>query len=54
MIIFCRAFPTLNSKPVDTLVKKGLTLSLDQCPKTEDKMEIMNNVPNASVIGSLI
>jgi len=39
---------------VDTSGKKGLTLNLDQCSKTDDKIETMNNVPYASVIGSLM
>jgi len=43
-----------NSKPVDTLVEKNLALSLDQCPKTDGKIETMHNVPNASVIRSLM
>jgi len=32
------------SKPVDTLVEKGLTLSLDQCPKTDQEKEKMKDV----------
>jgi len=42
------------SKPVDTPVEKGLTLSLDQCPKTEQEKEKMKDVPHASAIGSLM
>ena len=42
------------SKPVDTPVKKGLTLSLDQCPKTDKEKERMSNVPYASAVGSLM
>jgi len=42
------------SKCVGTPVEKGLTLSLDQCPKTDKEMERMNNVPYASAIGSLM
>ena len=41
------------SKPVDTPVEKGLTLSLDQCPKTDKEKEAMSNVPYASAVGSL-
>jgi len=41
-------------KPVDTLVEKGLTLSLDQCPKTDKEKERMNNIPYASAVGSLM
>ena len=43
-----------HSKPVDTPVEKGLTLSLDQCPKTDQEKETMKNVPYASAIGSLM
>ena len=42
------------SKPVDTPVEKGLTLSLDQCPKTDKEKERMSNVPYASAVGSLM
>ena len=42
------------SKLVDTPVEKGLILSLDQCPKTYKENERMNNVPYASVVGSLM
>jgi len=42
------------SKPIDTLVEKGLTLSLDQCPKTDKEKERESNVPYASTIGSLM
>ena len=42
------------SKPVDTLVEMGLTLSLDQCPKTDKEKERMSNVPYASTVGSLM
>ena len=42
------------SKPVDTPAEKGLTLSLDQCPKIDKENERMNNVPYASVVGSLM
>jgi len=42
------------SKPMDTPVEKGLTLSIDQCPKTDKEKERMSNVPYASAIGSLI
>ena len=37
-----------HSKPVDTLVEKGLTLSLDQCPKTDQEKEKMKDVSYAS------
>jgi len=42
------------SKPMDTPVEKGLTLSLDQCPKTYKEKERMSNVPYTSAIGSLM
>ena len=38
------------SKPVDTPVKKGRTLSIDQCPKTDKEKERMSNAPSASAI----
>jgi len=40
------------SKPVDTPVEKGLTLSLEQCPTTDDEKQKMSNVPYASAVGS--
>jgi len=43
-----------HSKPVDTPVEKGLTLSLDKCPKTDQEKEKMKNVPYASSVGSLM
>jgi len=43
-----------NSKPVNTSIEKGLTLSLNQCPKIDDEIEIVINVSYASVIGSLM
>jgi len=42
------------SKPVDTPIDKGLTLSLDQFPKTDQEKEKMKDVPHASAIGSLM
>jgi len=42
------------SKPVDTPVEKGLTLSLAQCPKTDKEKERMSNFPYASAVGSLM
>jgi len=42
-------FRMYNSKHIDTPVEKSLTLNLDQCSKTDDEIEIMNNVPNSSV-----
>jgi len=42
------------SRLVDTPVEKGLTLSIDQCPKIGKEQERMSNVPYASAIGSLM
>ena len=42
------------SKPVATPVEKCLTLSLDQCPKTDQQKEKMKDVPYASAVGSLM
>jgi len=42
------------SKAVDTPVENGLTLSIDQCPKTDKEKERMSNVPYAGAIGSLM
>jgi len=40
------------SKPMDTLVEKGPTFSLDQCPKTDKEKERIGNVLYISAIGS--
>ena len=42
------------SKPVDTPVKRGLSLSLEQCLTTDDEKQKMSNVPYASAVGSLM
>jgi len=42
------------SKLVDTPVKKGLTLGLEQCPTIEDEKQKMSKVPYASAVGSLM
>jgi len=42
------------SKSMDTPVEKSLTLSLDQCPKTDKEKERMSSVPYASAVGSLM
>jgi len=42
------------SKPVDTPVEKGITLSLDQCLKTDKEKERMSSIPYASAVGSLM
>ena len=46
-------FRMYYSKPVDTPVKKDLTLNLDQCPKINKETERMSNVPYASAVESL-
>ena len=43
-----------NSKPIDTQIEKGCTLSLDQCPKNDEEENQMSKVPYASAIGSLM
>jgi len=37
-----------------TPVEKGITLCLDQYPKTDKEKERMNNAPYASTVGSLM
>ena len=41
-------------KPIYTSVKKGLIVSVDLYPETNDEKEVMNNVPYASTMGSLM
>ena len=43
-----------NSKPIDTLIEKGHTLSLEDCPKLEKEKREMARVPYASAVGSLM
>ena len=43
-----------NSKPIDTPIEKGYTLSLEDCPKSEKEKREMVRVPYASAVGSLI
>ena len=43
-----------NSKPIDTPMEKGCTLTLDQCPKNVEEKNQMSKVPYASAIGSLM
>ncbi|GAV67226.1 zf-CCHC domain-containing protein/rve domain-containing protein/RVT_2 domain-containing protein/gag_pre-integrs domain-containing protein/UBN2_2 domain-containing protein, partial [Cephalotus follicularis] len=43
-----------NSKPVDTPMEKGSTLSLDQCPKNNEEKIRMSKVPYAAAVGSLM
>ena len=37
-----------------TPVEKGLALNFDQCPKTDQEKEKMKDVPDVSVVGSLM
>ena len=43
-----------NSKPIDTSIEKGHTLSLKGCPKSEKEKREMARVPYASAVGSLM
>jgi hypothetical protein len=43
-----------NSKPVDTPIEKGYTLSLDNCPKSDEEKIKMARVPYANAVGSLM
>ena len=43
-----------DCKPMDTLVEKNLSLSLDMCPKTPNEKEQMSKVHYSSTIGSLM
>ena len=43
-----------NSKPIDTPIEKGHTLSLDDCPKSKKEKRERTRVPYASAIGSLM
>ncbi|KAL9269976.1 Retrovirus-related Pol polyprotein from transposon TNT 1-94-like protein [Drosera capensis] len=43
-----------NSKPVDTPMKKGCILNLDQCSKSDEEKKHMSKVPSAVAIGSLM
>ena len=49
-----KRFHMHNSKPIDTPMEKGCTLSLNQCPKNDEKKNQMSKVPYASTIGSLM
>ena len=51
---FLERFQIHYSKPINVPVMKDLTLSLDQFPKTNDKIKRMRDVSYASAIGSLI
>ena len=43
-----------NSKPIDTPMEKGGTLSLDDSPRTDEEKNQMSKVPYAQAIGSLM
>ena len=43
-----------NSKPIDTLIEKVHTLSLEDCLKLEKEKREMARVPYVSVVGSLM
>jgi len=43
-----------NSKPMNTLVDKSLSLSRDMCHRTLEEKEKMSRIPYASVVSSLI
>ena len=37
-------FLMYHSKPIDTVLEKGITLSLDQCPIIDDEKKTMRHV----------
>jgi hypothetical protein len=43
-----------DCKPIDTLVRKGDSLSSEMCPKTQEEIESMARVPYTNAIGSLM
>ena len=47
-------FQVQGCKPIDTPIRKGETLSLDMCSKTQEEKEIMAWVPYSNAIGSLM
>ena len=47
-------FNMVDYKPMDTLIAKGQSLSLDMCPKTPQEKEKMARVLYVNAIGSLI
>ena len=49
-----KRFGMQDCKPGDTPVAKGDKLSLDQCPKNDFESKEMQEVPYASVVGSLM
>ena len=43
-----------DCKPMDTLVERNLSLSLDMCPKLPEEKEKMSKVPYSSAIRSMM
>ena len=43
-----------DGKPMDTLIERNLSLSLDMCPKSPEEKEQMSKVPYSSAIESLM
>eukprot|EP00253_Pinus_taeda_P021875 PITA_21875 len=43
-----------DSKPIKVPILVGVSLSIEQCPKTQEEEEDMSYVPYASVVGSLM
>ncbi|KAK2989942.1 hypothetical protein RJ640_013866 [Escallonia rubra] len=43
-----------NSKPIDTPMDKACTLTIDQCPKNDEKKNQMSKVPYTAAKGSLM
>ena len=52
--IVLQIFNMQESKSVKVLIPVGVNLSVEQCPKTQEKEEDMSRVPYASAIGSLM
>ena len=42
-----------DCKPMDTLVERNLSLSLDMCPKTPEEKGKMSKIPYSSAVGSM-
>lgn len=42
-----------DSKPVKVSIPVGVTLSVEQCPKTQEEEEAMSHVPYSSEVSSL-
>ena len=54
IMMILERFRMHNSKPIDTPIEKGHTLSLEDCPKSEKEKKEMARVPYASAVGSLM